>query len=316
MMAKIQLARRHIIGRMEETMQWIKPKSVRQIGDVPGRDRVYMEDYVLRFARRLTNQGRGEERAAMLLGGVYTYNNEKIYQISGIVEIPNFAQRSEPAFSQDTWNKIFTEIKENFTDLEIIGWFYSCKDFSVMDAPKLLEIHKQNFQHRDKVLYIYEESDKEDTFFLYKTGQLERQKGHFIYYEKNPEMLNYMEKESNRHVHIVEQEDDRVIRNIRGIMEEKEKRQQKKQQSDNRMGYKFGVVVAMIAILIGAATLKNQSTLNQMKDQVSRLQEMAQGTPSDSETTMVETMGSNLIRVTPASASGAALSTSESSVAK
>jgi len=295
-------------------MQWIKPKSVRQIGDVPGRDRVYMEDYVLRFARRLSEQGRGEERAAMLLGGIYTYNHEKIYQISGIVEIPDFARRSEPAFSQNTWNQIYTEIKENFTDLEIIGWYYTCKNFEMKDAPQLLEIHKQNFQHRDKVLYIYEDDDKEDSFFLYKTGQFERQKGHYIYYEKNPEMLSYMEKESNRHVHIIEQEDDRVIRNIRGVMEEKEKLQQKKHQSDSRIGYGLGVVLAMIAVLVGVATLKNQSTLDQVRNQVDSLQQMAMDENNSSDTTLVETMGGNLVKVTPQPASGQAVA-SQSAVA-
>ena len=45
--------------------------------------------------------------------------------------------------------------------------------------------------------------------------------------EKNPEMLRYMERENNRHVHIVEQEDDRVVRNIRGIMREKEQNRTK-----------------------------------------------------------------------------------------
>lgn len=46
-----------------------------------------------------------------------------------------------------------------------------------------------------------------------------------------------MERENNRHVHIVEQEDDRVVRNIRGIMEEKEKFRTKK----NRRKYIWGM---------------------------------------------------------------------------
>jgi len=182
------------------------------------------------------------------------------------------------------------------------------------DAPQLLEIHKQNFQHRDKVLYIYEDDDKEDSFFLYKTGQFERQKGHYIYYEKNPEMLSYMEKESNRHVHIIEQEDDRVIRNIRGVMEEKEKLQQKKHQSDSRIGYGLGVVLAMIAVLVGVATLKNQSTLDQVRNQVDSLQQMAMDENNSSDTTLVETMGGNLVKVTPQPASGQAVA-SQSAVA-
>lgn len=279
-------------------MEWNKPKSVRQIGDVPVRGRIYMEDYVIRFAKKLAETSRGEERAAVLLGGTYMYNGEKIYQISGIVEIPGFAGRTAPAFSQDMWNRTYTEIKENFTDLEIVGWFYSCQGFDANQAAKLLEIHKQNFQHRDKVLYIYEENGQEDGFFLYRTGNFEKQRGYYIYYEKNPEMLHYMEKENNRHVHIVEQEDDRVVRNIRGIMEEKEKIRKNSRKKESRMGYSLGTVVALIAILLGAATLRNQNTLNQVKEQVNHLQELALGEQKKSNTTTVETLGNNLVKAT------------------
>lgn len=290
-------------------MQWNKPKSVRQIGDVPGRDRVYIEDYVVRFAKELSGQGRGLEKAAVLLGNTFLHKEGKIYQISGIVEIPGFAERSAPALQQNVWDRIYTEIKENFTDLEIVGWFFSCKGFPAKQAPQLLEIHKQNFQHRDKVLYVYEENEKEDSFFLYRNGRFESQKGYYIYYEKNPEMLAYMERENNRRVHIVEQEDDRVVRNIRGIMEEKEQlreQSRRRQKRESRLGYSLGSMVALIALVIGVATFRNQNTLNQVKSQVEHLQQMALG--EQKKQTIVETMGSGLTKATatPAAASASA----------
>lgn len=276
-------------------MQWTRPKSVRQIGDIPGKGRIYMEDYVIRFARQLAGQGRGEERAAVLLGNHYMYNGDKIYQISGIVEIPNFVGRSGPELSGQVWDRIYSEIKENFTDLEIVGWFYSCRGFSLDQASKLLQIHKVNFQHRDKVLYIYEETGKEDSFFLYRSGQFERQKGYYIYYEKNPEMLRYMEKENNRHVHIVEQEDDRVVRNIRGIMEEKEKLRSRNKKKENRMSYGIVGMVALIAVLIGMVTLRNQTSLDQVKKQLNTLQTMNQGgQPGNQDRTVIETQRAEL----------------------
>lgn len=276
-------------------MQWTKPKSVRQIGDIPGRGRIYMEDYVIRFARQLANQGQGGEKAAMLLGNRYVYNGDKIYQISGIVEISHFAGRSGPELSGSDWDRIYSEIKENFTDLEIVGWFYSCRGFSVHQASQLLEMHKRNFQHRDKVLYLYEGKGKEDCFFLYRSGQFERQKGYYIYYEKNPEMLRYMEKENNRHVHIVEQEDDRVVRNIRGIMEEKEKIRTGKRKKDNHIGYGIAGMVALIIVLVGVVTMRNQSALDQVKKQLNTLQTLNQGgNPGKQDRTMVETQGAEL----------------------
>lgn len=299
-------------------MQWTRPKSVRQIGGIPGRGRIYMEDYVMRFARQLAERGKNEEKAAVLLGNYYMYNGEKIYQISGIVEIDGFANRSTPELTTNIWDRLYSEIKENFTDLEIVGWFYSENGFSASQAPRLLEIHRANFRKGDKVLFIFDESEREDRFFIYRNGQLEQQKGYFIYYEKNPEMLHYMEKENNRHIHIVEQEDDRVVRNIRGIMREKEQHRARYERRNAHIGHGIIGMVALIAVLVGAVALKNQTTLNQMKEQLRTLQTFAQPQRiSEGSRTSVETQSGGLQKehtpepsVTPASASGAAVQTS------
>ena len=179
-------------------MQWTRPKSVRQIGEIPGRGRIYMEDYVIRFVKRLAEQSHGMEKAAVLLGTSLICDGEKIYQISGVVEIHNFAGRSGPKLTDEDWDYIYSEMKENFTDLEIVGWFYSCQGFSVNQAGQLLQMHKLNFEKRDKVLYLYDETDGEDSFFLYRSGQLEKQKGYYIYYEKNSQMQTYMIERSQK----------------------------------------------------------------------------------------------------------------------
>lgn len=275
-------------------MQWTRPKSVRQIGEIPGRGRIYMEDYVIRFVKRLAEQSHGMEKAAVLLGTSLICDGEKIYQISGVVEIHNFAGRSGPKLTDEDWDYIYSEMKENFTDLEIVGWFYSCQGFSVNQAGQLLQMHKLNFEKRDKVLYLYDETDGEDSFFLYRSGQLEKQKGYYIYYEKNPEMLHYMERENNRHVHIVEQEDDRVVRNIRGIMEEKEKFRTKKKQKEVHMGYGIAVVAAVIVVFAFVVLMQNQSALNQVKQQLNTIQTMNQSHPANQDKTIVETQKAKL----------------------
>ena len=276
-------------------MQWTRPKSVRQIGGIPGKRRIYMEDYVARFAKELAEQTSSMEKAAVLLGNYYMYNDEKIYQVSGIVEIENFCNRITPELTDEMWDRIFLEIKENFTDLEIVGWFYSGSGFMVHEASKLLEIHRSNFRKGDKILYIYDAKEGEERFFIYRGGQFEQQRGYYIYYEKNPEMLHYMEKEKNRHVHIIEQEDDRVVRNIRGIIREKEKKREQQERRKAHVGRGIVGMVALIAVLVGTVTIKNQTTLDQVKNQLNALQTMAQ--PKNMEIgkrTVVETKMSNL----------------------
>lgn len=286
-------------------MLWNKPKSVRQIGEIPGREKVYVEDYVIRYVKKLARTSGGEEKGAVLLGSSFPSSDSKIYLISGIVEIPDFSRRETPELPANVWEKIFTEIKENFTDLEIVGWVYTHGGFSVSEAQRLLEIHKRNFQHRDKVLFLYEETEQEEGVFLYRGGKFEKQPGYYIYYDKNPEMLRYMEKEADRHVHIVEQEDDRVLRNIRGVIAEKEREKEKKKKKENKMNYGLGTVAAMIVLLVGAAALKNQNTLDQVKSQLNHLQDIS--TVRESDQTTVETLGSSLTK--KKAATGAAAET-------
>lgn len=276
-------------------MQWTRPKSVRQIGGIPGKRRIYMEDYVARFAKELAEQTSSMEKAAVLLGNYYMYNDEKIYQVSGIVEIENFCNRITPELTDEMWDRIFLEIKENFTDLEIVGWFYSGSGFMVHEASKLLEIHRSNFRKGDKILYIYDAKEGEERFFIYRGGQFEQQRGYYIYYEKNPEMLHYMEKEKKRHVHIIEQEDDRVVRNIRGIIREKEKKREQRERRKAHVGRGIVGMVALIAVLVGTVTIKNQTTLDQVKKQLNALQTMAQPKAMENgKHTVVETKMSNL----------------------
>ena len=114
-------------------MQWTRPKSVRQIGEIPGRGRIYMEDYVIRFVKRLAEQSHGMEKAAVLLGTSLICDGEKIYQISGVVEIHNFAGRSGPKLTDEDWDYILRiwKLSDGFTvvrDFLLIrrGSFFRC----------------------------------------------------------------------------------------------------------------------------------------------------------------------------------------------
>ena len=107
-------------------------------------------------------------------------------------------------------------------------------------------------------------------------------------------MLHYMERENNRHVHIVEQEDDRVVRNIRGIMEEKEKFRTKKKQKEVHMGYGIAAVTALIVVFAFVVLMQNQSALNQVKQQLNTIQTMNRSRPANQDKTIVETQKAKL----------------------
>ena len=49
---------------------------------------------------------------------------------------------------------------------------------------KIEKMHVENFPGKDKVLFITDSLESEDAFYMYEHGQLVKQKGYYIYYEK------------------------------------------------------------------------------------------------------------------------------------
>lgn len=273
-------------------MDWKAPKSVRQIGDIKGRTKIYVEDYVTSFARRLSKERNEAEQGGVLLGHRFYHAREKVFLVSGMVSIKEFHKRSSDTFSQEMWTDIYTAIKENFTDLDVVGWYYTGKSRSAGKEDRLLEIHRRNFSEGDRLLYIYEENGGEDDFYLYENGGFVKQKGYYIYYEKNPEMRRYMMEEANRFVHIVEQEDDRVLRNIRGVIRENEEKKKVK-DTEGKWSYALASLVVVLGLALGMVAVANRNGLTELKDQMAGLQTAIMGEKEDKTT--VETIGGGVV---------------------
>lgn len=289
-------------------MDWKAPKSVRQIGDITGRTKIYVEDYVTSFARRLSKERNEAEQGGVLLGHRFYHAREKVFLVSGMVSIKDFHMRNSDTFSQEMWTDIYTEIKENFTDLDVVGWYYTGRNGSSGKEDRLLEIHRRNFSEGDRLLYIYEEKGGEDDFYLYENGDFAKQRGYYIYYEKNPEMRRYMMEEANRFVHIVEQEDDRVLRNIRGVIRENEEKKKAK-DTEGKWCYALASLVVVLGLVLGMVAVANRNGLTELKNQMAGLQTAIMGKKEDKTT--VETIGGGVVSgasVSTAPASGGAVS--------
>ncbi len=273
-------------------MDWKAPKSVRQIGDTKGKTKIYVEDYVMAYAKQMAKKQGETESAGVLLGHRFYHAREKVFLISGMVSVRDFHKRVCDTFTQDMWTSIYTDIKENFTDLDVVGWYYTGGPNHDGNVENLLELHRRNFSEGDRLLYIYEEKDKTEDFFLYESNGFTKQKGYYIYYEKNPEMRQYMTEEENRFIHIVEQEDDRVLRNIRGVLRENEERKKEK-ESEGKWGVGLASLVVVLGLVFGMAVMRNQNGLAELKNQMQNLQTTVSN--STGQDTAVQTLGGGVV---------------------
>ena len=212
------------------------PKNVRQIGNVSDNPKIYVEDYVDTYLNQLREKAREQPVGVILTGELLKLEDENAVFVSGAVQMKEVKTNGNDIEITD---EIMKEAKEEaarfFPECRIVGWGI-IEDGSPMSRNREIKrIQEKEFAEEWNLFLWKNAREQEEVFYAYKFGEIMQMGGHYIYYEKNPEMLHYMERENNRHVHIVEQEDDRVVRNIRGIMEEKEKFRTKKKQKEVHM---------------------------------------------------------------------------------
>lgn len=172
------------------------PKNVRQIGDVGQENKkIYVEDYVMSYVKHFSSRNL---KYGVLLGNVIKQGGNTYLFISGAVCAKPVLD-NEIQFDEDVWTGIYDDIKSFFDHVEIVGWFLSIPGMLAGDMANIQKIHLDNFAGNDKVCFILDRIECEDTFHIYQDGGMKKIEGHYIYYEKNMDMQSYMmvNEESN-----------------------------------------------------------------------------------------------------------------------
>lgn len=256
------------------------PKNIRQIGNIQGAVRIYMEDYVYTY---LHGSGRSgwAHRGSVFLGSHYQENGQKYIFISGLVRIPdeNFND-GMPEFTDLMWGGIYQEMKQFYEDVEILGWGMDVAGASAKLTGDLERIHRNVFQGQDKLLFLMDSLEKEEAFYVYEKNMLRRRDGYYVYYEKNPQMREYMmqgKDETEAHSEVDPQK--AVVTNYRAITAEKRRK--------SGRGFQAFVYVASLALLVavsamGVNMMSSVGKIHRLEEAVSYLQ--TDNTSAESET--------------------------------
>jgi len=245
------------------------PKNIRQVGKSSVTKKIYVEDYVMTFARYLAGDDYSSCRIAVLVGQYVKLETGNCLFISGALEVKNIDTANEIVFTNDHWTEIYENIKKYFPEYEIVGWYIGGPGYLLEDKEKILKTHLDNFAGQDKTLLTYDNLEKEEAFYLYENGSLCRQEGYYIYYEKNEEMQNYMIDHKQKPSEEA-QYDDRVSREIRAVIQNK-KTSADEAKSINRLMYAAGTLLAVIILVVGAAILNNYDQMKNMQDTLNAL---------------------------------------------
>lgn len=201
------------------------PRNIRQIGLAGGNVRIYIEDYVYTFLGRLADQKSHSKEVC----GIAVFTGETKWD-SGITYIfirgALIAEDMEVTaehieFSEKIWEKIQENQIKYFPDQEVTGWFFSRPQMYLEAGELLTQVHLRHFGG-EKVLMLMEPTEREDAFFLYENGAMAKQRGYYIYYEKNPQMQEYMiEKKQELTREETEKVEDEAVISFRKIIRNK-----------------------------------------------------------------------------------------------
>lgn len=277
------------------------PKNVRQIGDTKEKRKIYIEDFVVTYLNRLAKPDHAYARGAILLGDIYQTEEGIAVFINGAIEAQNLElDMDETIFNESVWQKLLAQRDCFFSGQSVVGWFLSRIGFSVEMNQKIIKAHLNNFPGNHKVLYMMDSLENEDAFYISENQQLLRQKGYYIYYEKNSAMREYMLSEKGEETRQEERDerqeqirrDRKVVRNYRRV--NRYGRQNKRQSLQIRLTRAASMIVIVGTLGYALYEMRGDGWIDKdMKSAVTEtmagLHSMVQGKENtDKVTTSVE----------------------------
>ena len=231
------------------------PKNVRQIGDPDQVVRLYVEDYVNTYLKRLYPSGRQTMRVGVLLGSVEQYDGTPYIFIDGAMELEDVETEGEKIlFSESSWKKLYSAMETAFPKRTVQGWFLCSGPSSQLSPLNYWKQHSQYFAGKNQLMYLNHGLEGEEAVYVTSEDGFYRLKGHYIYYERNQMMQDYMI--SRKDVRRVESgSHEKVIKDFRQRMTARKEQAGARQRTAGVLGMACGIL--SVAVLAGGVVLMN-----------------------------------------------------------
>ena len=252
------------------------PNNIRQIGEIEGTQKIYIEDYAYTYLCRISSGNSSKGKAAILLGQANWKDGISYLFVKSAVVLPDMEITEEHlSFTREIWNHVYEKNKEYFPDQEIVGWYLSIPGCSMELHEVICRTHLYHFGGNDKVLMVMEPLEKEEAFYRYEDGELSRQPGFYIYYEKNEPMQNFLVAQNDKAETKSEQVSDQAVKTFRKKVETKS---EGKKQTKNTSVFRTASVCMMVAVLaVGVLYLNDYHKLKKTETVISKLDDKNSG---------------------------------------
>ena len=231
------------------------PKNIRQIGERDAIVKLYVEDYVNTYLRRLYPAGGQDLRVGLLLGSVEMNDGTPYIFIDGAMEMEDVTEQGQKVvFSELAWKKAYQSVEQLFPKRSVQGWFLCGAPGNDLSPLNYWKQHVQYFQGPNKLMYLSSGAEGDESVYITSEDGFYKLCGYSIYYERNQMMQDYMvlRKDVKR---IESGSDEKVIQEFRKRMDEHKDEVTDRHQT---LGLLRGMCMAMsIVILAGGIVMFN-----------------------------------------------------------
>ena len=262
------------------------PKNVRQIGNVCDEPKIYVEDYVDTYLNQLRMKAMDMPVGAVFTGEIQRVEEQDVVYISGAMQMKDLEIKgTDILVGQEVWEQAEKEREEYFPELKIVGWCLVETGHPMGLSRSVNKIHGKVFGEENTIFVWKDAAEADELFYAYKYGELMQMGGHYIYYEKNPAMQNYMISTRKKiGVTPFEVVEDRAAKNFRSAV--KEQMEQRESRQNSRFVYVMSVLLVVVVLAIGISTLNNFDKMEAVQDSIETLSQSVGGQEIKSETTV------------------------------
>ena len=246
-----------------------KPENIRQIGESPYSGPIYIEDYVMTYIRQIFKE-QSEEKIILMLGK----EGEELFSY--------LTSRSSPSlrliFSLLFHYAFHRKIYKYFPGVTVMGWVCGVYMWNSKVDATINIIQRKYFSKESNILFLFDLSECEEKIFKWKDGNLKEQTGYYIYYEKNPQMQDFVLGE-NQNESVDREYDDVVTEVIRDRVNKNEK----KDSVSKTAIAALTMAIAFMFVIGGNYMIESVSKINSLEDSVDVLQGYVKTTYGDDD---------------------------------
>lgn len=238
------------------------PKNIRQVGERDQVVKLYIEDYVNTYLKRLYPAGGQDLRVGLLLGEIRTEEGIPFLFIDGALEMEQVTREGEKVeFTEEAWKKAYQVMEQMFPHRSVQGWFLCGALGCALSPLDYWKQHGQYFSGKNQLMYLNSGLEGEEAIYTASEDGFYKLRGYSIYYERNQMMQDYMvsRKDARR---VESGTRDMVIQDFRDRMEE---RKQSVGHARSAIGL-LGGTCSVLAVLVLAGGLVMFGNYRKMKD--------------------------------------------------